>query len=74
MNITKDATWGWVLIVLGVALLLFAPGDKITRWIEGKGDRWITIGLVATMGIYGLIAWRASPEVKAIALAWAVTP
>lgn len=74
MNITRDATWGYVLIVLGIILLVYKPGDKFTAWLHGAGETAVTVGLFATIGIYLVIAIFAKPPVKVVALAWAVTP
>lgn len=74
MNILKDKTWGWILIGLGIALLVFKPSDKLNSYLNGKPESFITLGLFATMGVYLMIALFGSTTTKAIALAWAITP
>ena len=74
MNITKDETWGWILIAAGVVLLLYRPGNRIHDWLTGAPDHFITAGLVITLMIYAVITVKGSPELRAVALAWAITP
>lgn len=73
-DFTRDSTWGYVLIFLGVILLAFKPGDKFNSWLNNQGNTAITFGLFMTIAVYLAIAIFAKPAVKAVALAWAVTP
>lgn len=74
LDFTRDETWGWVLIALGIILLIWKPGNKFNAWLNGQGNTMVTFLLLMSAVVYILIALFAKPEFKVVALAWAVTP
>lgn len=74
LSITRDETWGWVLIVLGGVLLIWKPFNKLSGWLNGQTETAVTVMLFAVIGIYMWIAFFGKPELKAVALIWIVSP
>jgi hypothetical protein len=73
-SVTRDETWGYILIVLGVVLLIWKPLNKIGDWLDGQTEQMITAFLFVVIGIYVWIAFFGGPKAKALALFWIVTP
>jgi hypothetical protein len=49
-------------------------GDVLRRQLAGRSDRLLTAGLLVAAAVLVGIAFRASPGMKAAALAWAAAP
>lgn len=70
----KDDAAALVLIGLGIAVYFTRPNDRFASWVGGQGNTVISGALLAVVVVYFLIAILAKPELKALALVWAVTP
>ena len=73
-NITRDETWGFVLIVIGIVLLIWKPFNKLSDWVNGQTEQIITVLLFGVIMVYVWIAFFGKPEAKAVALIWIVSP
>lgn len=72
--ISKDETWGYVLIVVGVVLLIWKPFNKISGWVNGQTEEAISFMLFAVIMLYLYIVFFGKPTTKALALLWIVSP
>lgn len=73
-NITQDKFWGFVLIGLGIAALIWKPFDKVNARLQGTADRTLTIMLFVLAAVVIAIALSDKPALKALAVFWVVTP
>lgn len=73
-SVTRDETWGYILIALGVVLLIWKPLNKIGDWLDGQTEQVITSLLFVVIAVYVWIAFFGGPKSKALALFWIVTP
>jgi hypothetical protein len=73
-NITKDETWGYVLIAVGIASLIWKPFDRLNGTLKGEPDRVLTLLLIGLAMIVAAIAFRGSPSLKALTVFWIVSP
>lgn len=73
-NITKDETWGYVLIAVGIASLIWKPFDRLNGALKGEPDRVLTLLLIGLAVVVAAIAFRGSPSLKALAVFWIVSP
>jgi len=73
-DLQKDATWGYILIGVGIILLIWHPVDKLNAWLNDAGETSITVLLFIMILFYTAIAFFGSPTAKAAALVWVVTP
>lgn len=74
LDITKDESWGWLLIAVGVASIVWKPFDKLDGVLKGQTDRVLTFFLVILAIVVIMVALHGSPELKAIAVFWIVSP
>lgn len=48
--------------------------SRVDKSLEGAPEGFITLGLIVVAAIALFLAWKATPTVKALALAWMVAP
>lgn len=70
----KDEAAALVLIGIGIAVYFLRPNQRFASWVNGQGNTVISFALLAVVVVYFLIALFAKPNLKALALVWAVTP
>jgi hypothetical protein len=73
-DITKDETWGYVLIAVGIASLIWKPFNRLNSTLKGEPDRILTLLLIGLAVVVAAIAFRGSPSLKALAVFWIVSP
>lgn len=73
-SITRDETWGYILVALGIVLLIWKPLNKVDDWLNGQTEQVITVLLFVVIGVYVAIAFFGNSKAKALALFWIVTP
>lgn len=71
---TRDETWGYILLALGIVLLIWKPLNRVDDWLNGQTETVITTLLFAVILLYVAIAFFGDAKAKALALFWIVTP
>ena len=70
----NDKLWGSVLIVLGIAAIIFQPFEKFDRWVKGSSNDVMTAMLFILAAGTVAVALYGRPSMKAFWLVWVVTP